>query len=371
MKIGFLMYDTILTGGTRVLFEVGRGLSKKGHKVIYMCLHFHDPRVWFDFGKNVDFVFPEKKYTLMIPLRGRITLRGLINRGKENWFPYDLETDRLLAESVPEDLDALFATYCFTAFSAHRSGIGIPFYYMQHYESLFFNDKYLKKKADETYFLPLNRISNSSWLKKTIKEKFGVDSLGPLIPGVDNSVFRPSDDESDSIGVPKIVALGKSTVWKGIDDLFKALELIRKNKKIELILYGSEPSLASRSPVPCKYVLKPTEAELAKLYSKASAVVTPSWYESSPLVPLEAMACGAPVVTTRIGTEDYCFDNENSLVVSPRDPKSLAEAILRIINEESLAESIKKNGIKTARQFTWEKTVNELESIIYKIKNKI
>lgn len=101
--------------------------------------------------------------------------------------------------------------------------------------------------------------------------------------------------------------------------------------------------------------------DLARLYSSADIVICPSWYESFPLYPLEAMVCGTPIVTTPYGTEDYAFHEKNCLVVPPQDPKSLANSILRLLKDGNLREEFRKEGLITASQFTWERTVNKVE----------
>lgn len=76
------------------------------------------------------------------------------------------------------------------------------------------------------------------------------------------------------------------------------------------------------------------------------------------------MACGAPVITTRYGTEDYCYDGENSLVVAPGDSEALAEAIPRILEDEFLAKRLKENGLKKVRELSWDSTVSNFERIL-------
>lgn len=95
-----------------------------------------------------------------------------------------------------------------------------------------------------------------------------------------------------------------------------------------------------------------------------TVVACPSWYESFPLPPLEGMACGAPVITTNIGTEDYAFNGENALVVPPRDPKKMAEAILELLKNEDLRERLRKAGPKKAKEFTWDRTTDTIDSIL-------
>jgi glycosyltransferase involved in cell wall biosynthesis len=362
LKINFVLFGTGRTGGNRVLYEIANGLSRMNHDVSFVCLGSQDPRSWFNFKRNVKFIFPEKKYCFTLPRHGNLSLRFLYEKLPRKIRPYELDYQKILANEIPRDIDINVATFCFSSFAVHRSGVGIPFYYMQHYESLFFNNGYLKKMADETYYLPLNRIANSSWLKRTLLERLNVDSIGPVIPGVDTSVFS---SKGINLNYKKsIVALGKPLIWKGYSDLFEALKIVKcAYPEITLTLYGNTPSMVNLSPIPCQYVVNPNDEALAKLYSEAAAVVTPSWYESSPLVPLEAMACGAPVITTRIGTEDYCIDEKNSLVVEPRRPKKLANAIIRILSDEQLSDSISKQAIATAKMLSWEKTANEVEKI--------
>jgi glycosyltransferase involved in cell wall biosynthesis len=118
-----------------------------------------------------------------------------------------------------------------------------------------------------------------------------------------------------------------------------------------------------QSPIPTEYVVNPPDDKLAELYSMADVAVTASLYESSPLPPLEAMVCGTPVVTTRYGTEDYCLNEVNSLVVMPEDSKGLAEAILRVLTNENLSQRIRRNGLKTAKEHAWDKTATRVEEL--------
>ena len=116
--------------------------------------------------------------------------------------------------------------------------------------------------------------------------------------------------------------------------------------------------------MPTEYIVSPSNDQLAELYSVADVVVIPSLYESSPLPPLEAMACGSPVVTTRFGTEDYCIDSENSLVVPPQDPDALARAIIQILSDSSLADKLSKNGLMTSKLHSWDNTAQNFEKIL-------
>jgi len=365
MRINFALWGVSLTGGVRVLIEVANRLEQKGHNVT--CTILGQPWVYAQTPLELQVTRVIRcEQAQLSPIRARM-LKLVDLAFNKSHFPYvrEFKTEdptKILAGSIPADVDANIATFCLSAFAVHRSAKGRPFYYMQHYETLFFNDLYDQRTADESYLLPLIRVANSSWLKQLLKSKCNVASEGPVLPGVDTSVFRHLDGEANRS--KRVVALGKSTRWKGIFDLFDALKIVKQSiPDIELVMYGGEPWLADRAPVKSEYKMGLDDAGLARLYSSADAVVVPSWYESSPLVPLEAMACGTPVVATNIGTSDYCQET-NSIVVEPRKPKEMSTAILSVLRNESLAESLRKEGRKTASRFTWDKTADSFEKIL-------
>lgn len=348
------MFGTGLTGGVRVLLEIANRLVERGHEVTITSLGSENDHKWFPLKAKIIYV-KIPKYVLGIRYRLKKYL-------KNDWFDsYPQFEIKKLTDTIPEDIDINVATFCFTAYPVFTSEKGISFYHMQHYEPLFFDDLFLKKLAEGTYYLPLNKISNSIWLHNIMKEKYGAET--PIVnPAIDHNVFYPKEVEKDSDKL-RVVAFGKQTRWKGFPELLEAMEIVMKHRNdVELIVYGvKRPTYESK--VPYTFIQGPSDEELAKLYSSADVVVSASWYESFPLPPIEAMACGAPVVTTRYGTEDYAFHEQNALVVPPKDPKALAEAILRLLNDEDLREHFRKEGPRTAKQFRWDKTVDKVEKL--------
>jgi len=354
MKINYTMFGTGLTGGVRVLLEVVNGLVGRGHEVTITSLGTENDHKWFPLKAKVNYV-DKTTFRRLLDFGVKHGLRKILNI---NIYPY-LEIEKL-AREIP-DCDINVATFCFTAFSVFASDKGVPFYHIQHYEPLFFDNSYLKKLAEETYYLPLNKIVNSTWLKSLMKEKYGYD-LPVVNPAIDHNVFYPREVEKNTKKF-RILCFGKQTRWKGFPEALEAMKIVMKKRNdIEFIVYGvKRPSY--KSEVPYKFIKSPSDEELARLYSSADVMICPSWYESFPLFPLEAMACGAPVVTTPYGTEDYAFHEENCLVVPPKDPKAIADAVLRLLEDEDLREKFKKEGPKTAKQFTWNKTVDKVEKL--------
>lgn len=106
--------------------------------------------------------------------------------------------------------------------------------------------------------------------------------------------------------------------------------------------------------------------ELLHLYKIASCLVFPSYYESSGLPPVEAMACLCPVIVSDIpALRERCGDA--ALYCSPDNPRELAERIKQVLTNNELKESLKEKGLQRSRMFTWEKTARETWTIIKNI----
>jgi glycosyltransferase involved in cell wall biosynthesis len=357
MRIIFALWGLDRTGGVRVIFEVANRLFQKGHDVNIIALG--GDKHWFPLRANSCTV-------AAIPWRYNVTYAG--------WRSGTQLVNILRMAKKLQDSDVTIATFYPTAYSVFTGGSGSLFYYIQNYEPLMYMqsdsvfsgliNRLMTAIANGTYRLPLNWLVNSSWANNILKKKFKREGM-LVFPAIDHETFYPRQTfRKDK--KKRVVCLGKTAPAKGLNDGLNAIKSVHKKmSNLELILYGSEPSI--HIPVPGKYFFRPSDDELAKLYSSADVVICPSRFESFPLPPLEAMACGVPVVTTRYGTEDYAFDDQNCLVVPPKQPKLLSEAILKILFNDDLAERLKKEGLKTAQQFTWERTTERVEQIFKNI----
>jgi glycosyltransferase involved in cell wall biosynthesis len=98
-----------------------------------------------------------------------------------------------------------------------------------------------------------------------------------------------------------------------------------------------------------------SEEDLRALYSSCRVAVYPSLYEGFGLPPLEAMACGAAVITSNIQTILETV-GEAARTVSPTDVQGLAGAILELLENEAERSRLARAGMKRAAEFSWEKT---------------
>jgi glycosyltransferase involved in cell wall biosynthesis len=104
------------------------------------------------------------------------------------------------------------------------------------------------------------------------------------------------------------------------------------------------------------------DADLPALYSAAEAFVFPSLYEGFGLPPLEAMACGTPVVTSGVSSLPEVV-GDAALTVDPHDVEALASAMERVLTDPALRAALIRRGLVRAARFTWERAARETLTI--------
>jgi glycosyltransferase involved in cell wall biosynthesis len=101
----------------------------------------------------------------------------------------------------------------------------------------------------------------------------------------------------------------------------------------------------------------PTQ-DLPLIYNLAEIFIYPSMYEGFGLPPLEAMACGTPVITTAVSSMPEHV-GKAGVLVPPDDEGALARAILGLVNDDELRRRLAVEGPRQAAQFTWARTARE------------
>jgi glycosyltransferase involved in cell wall biosynthesis len=98
---------------------------------------------------------------------------------------------------------------------------------------------------------------------------------------------------------------------------------------------------------------------LRALYNCAEVFVYPSWYEGFGLPPLEAMACGAPVVLSQTSSLPE-VGGDATLYIDPNDPESIAAGILQVLDDGELRQTLRQRGLARACQFSWHNTATRM-----------
>jgi glycosyltransferase involved in cell wall biosynthesis len=100
-------------------------------------------------------------------------------------------------------------------------------------------------------------------------------------------------------------------------------------------------------------------------YAAADIFVSTPWYEPFGITPLEAMACGTPVIGADVGGIKYSVaDNVTGFLVPPHQPETLANKILHLLSDEKLYRLMQKNAIKRVNKFfTWSKVADGIHHL--------
>lgn len=176
-----------------------------------------------------------------------------------------------------------------------------------------------------------------------------------------------------------VLFLGRLTELKGVKYLIEAFSEVReKRPDAHLVIagYGElEENLkeqAKKQGTEGITFKGKVERKDVPGYMKACEVfVLPSISEGFPLVILEAMSCGAPIIATGVrAMPEIVKDGKNGLLVKPRDPKGLARCILQLLGDRRLRESMSRNNIEFSKGYSWENISRKIESKIIEICSK-
>jgi phosphatidylinositol alpha-mannosyltransferase len=172
-------------------------------------------------------------------------------------------------------------------------------------------------------------------------------------------------------GIPNLLFVGRHEPRKGLLDLLKAQRILRKTGYgTRLLVVGSGPQerearryVATRGLQGVEFLGRVTDAEKAQLYRTATVFVSPATGgESFGIVLLEAMAAGAPIVCSDIhGYKGVVRRGREGLLVTPREPKELAVAIARLLDEPDLRREMSAAGRERAEQFSWPRVTAKVE----------
>jgi glycosyltransferase involved in cell wall biosynthesis len=199
-------------------------------------------------------------------------------------------------------------------------------------------------------------------------------------PSCRKDVFRLKEDKKNSEIKNKysldnfVLSVGETRPYKNTRRLIQAFARLNIDS-LKLVVVGKiskiDPSLIEL-PKELKIVDRVIfmgeidDEELAVLYRRAKVFVFPSLYEGFGIPPLEAMACGCPVVVSKVASlPEVCGDA--AYYVNPYDIDDICGGIDRVINDLDLRQKLVDRGLERVKKFDYVKTVDRLLEIIYSI----
>ena len=206
-----------------------------------------------------------------------------------------------------------------------------------------------------------------------------------VIPcGVDTDRFRPAPVRRPRIGgLPhRVLVVGRLVARKGVDDVIRAIaDPAHGLGDVELLVAGGPPGdlldadpevgrlreVAERLGASdrVRFLGSVPRAEVPRLIQAADVVVTAPWYEPFGIVPLEAMACGKPVVGTAVGgLLDTVVPGVTGELVAPRDPVGLAAAVRGLLADPARRAAYGEAGRRRAVElYDWRRVVQQTEAV--------
>lgn len=394
MKIA--LYHNLTSGGSkREAYEFSRRMVKDHTLHVYSPSTADETFLPLHQIAHQTFTFP---LTLSKPLSIRLPgLRKYLDLG--NLFR-DMEKLRTLAKQVAnkmhsEGYDFVFLHHDKLIQSPYLpTYLQIPtFYYCAEPMRQFYDPPIIRaygvdsisSRIQKAWYKPAERLANSVIKKQDWKNAqkathlltnsyFSAEAIWRayhrpsqvVYLGVDTDKFRPLDLPRQNY----VLSVGAISPMKCYDFLIESVGRLPESQRPPLVLVGNTVSegeskylrsLAQSRQVDLKIYKNVSEDELVRFYNEAAAFIYAPMLEPFGLTPLEAMACGTPVIAIKEGgPRESVLDGQTGLLAE-RDPEAFAHAIAKVLNDKTLARQLGGHGHQQVLDFwTWEHAYQRL-----------
>jgi glycosyltransferase involved in cell wall biosynthesis len=231
----------------------------------------------------------------------------------------------------------------------------------------------------------------SQWSKAEVARHYRVpEERIHVVYNAPDPIFRPLPDRerlraelASRYGVPEsfVLCVGRIQPHKNIRGLLRAWARVEKGirSRHPLVIIGRRywryedvfelaQSLGLAGEVVFLEQFIPDE-DLARFYNAAELFVFPSLFEGFGLPLVEALACGAPTVSSNAASMPEVA-GEAALLVDPRDPDAMAAAIGRVLGDRDLRQELSRRALEQARKFTWEASARQVLGIYRALMNE-
>jgi glycosyltransferase involved in cell wall biosynthesis len=165
-----------------------------------------------------------------------------------------------------------------------------------------------------------------------------------------------------------VLAVSSQSRHKNLRLIVEAMRILGHRDWVYVLVGGSNTRVFGQQSDGCTLGVRSlgyvTDGQLRALYEHAACFVFPSLYEGFGHPPLEAMACGCPVVVSRAASlPEVCGDAAE--YIDPADPKDLAMTLERVLGDEDLRRDLSRRGEAQARRFSWGRTARQVLEILH------
>ncbi len=201
--------------------------------------------------------------------------------------------------------------------------------------------------------------------------------ISVIYNGIDRDIFKPYNVRA--LDKPYILYVGSERPRKNLERLVEAFAILRKEfTALRLVKVGESgrseeyrretmkklDSLGITQAV--MFIDHLSERDLAHIYASAVLLAYPSLYEGFGLPPLEAMACGCPVVASNTSSLPEVM-GEAGILVDPYDTDSLAQAMREVLANSTLRDDMVRKGLEQSKKFSWERAAEQTQEVYNKV----
>lgn len=325
-------------GGVMSMFEYANALARRGHEVNLV----HVP-----------------------------TIAGHIESREDlNWFDFDprvrhhVQTELDVDALPPADFVELsgirfFTGLDFVAGAAPRSNAGLPFVFLQAWNIF---PETVDRHALAT---PGPKLCVARWLLDVARANGVPEQEIAHVPyGLRHDKYRvvlPVRDRR-----PVVSMLYSVHALKGAGDGIAALARVKAARpEVRVVLFANQPPI-HEIPAGFEFHVNPPQDQLVEhIYNETQVFLAPSVLEGFGFCPVEAMACGAALVTTANGGSDDYADESHAIVVPPRDVDGMAAGILALLSDAERRVRYAERGRAVVRdRFDWDRSGEILEAVL-------
>jgi len=206
----------------------------------------------------------------------------------------------------------------------------------------------------------------------------GRQALYAIHIGLDESWFHVKKHQSPH-PKPFLLFVGNAKPHKNLGRLVEAFEAIKDKIPHDLVIVGQRKGFitgdrtatfkAAAVGARVQFTDHVEDELVSQYFAHADALVLPSLYEGFGLPPLEAMACGCPVlVSDTASLPEICGDA--ALYCDPHSTKDIAHKIRQLMDDEGLREDLRMKGLERAKQFAWDKCAEQTLDVIEQVLQK-
>lgn len=310
-------------GGHTTIFRMIRALERSGHRC---SIWVHDPG-------GVD---GSASGTMRKRIRDHyMQLKATVYREFDKW----------------SGADVVVATGWDTVHRVLRlGGTGARAYFVQDHEPEFYASSSEGLFATDSYRHGLHCICASPWLAELMRTRYGATAT-PFLLGVNAEEYAPDDTprRTDTVAFYARTFTERRAVGLG---LLALDEVRRRRPNTRFALYGTNEMV--RAPWPYQHIGVVSHARLRRLYNEATVGLSLSLTNYS-LIPQEMMACGLPVVELAGRACEGVFGDDGSVIaLADTTPSSIADEIVRLLDDPQLHARRSQAGIEFARAHSWD-----------------